>query len=60
MHITEFCWESSPAAVVNSLFWPSGLFHPYQLDKSIFNLGVSIVLLHFYFIFYRNSCIETM
>ena len=33
---------------------PSGTIHPYQLDDSISNLGVSGV--HFHFIFDRNSC----
>ena len=26
-----------------------GLFHPYWLDESISNLGISVVLFHFYF-----------
>ena len=39
---------------------PSGPVHPNRLEESIFNFSVSGVLFHFYFIFYRNSCKQTV
>ena len=38
---------------------PSGTAHPYQLDESISNLGVSGVLF-FYSISNRYSCLQTV
>ena len=37
-------------------YMPNGLFHPYQLDESTYNLGVSGAFFYFDFIFNRISC----
>ena len=52
------CWFS---ALIN-LHLPNVLFHPYQLDESIFHLTIVnwCLFFHFYPIFYRNSCEQTV
>ena len=47
--------DSSWTLSLNLFFLFSDLFHPYKLDESMFHL-----LFHFYLIFDRNSCVQSV
>ena len=60
MIITVLCFINSELSACFNPYMTNGLFRPYHLDASISNLGVSGVLIHFYYILNRNSCKQTV